>query len=206
MSSAPVGPVYVSVPMDLPTSAYVILGMLRLGPLDEARHGPRSGYDIQRSVDVSVRFFWNLSPAQIYPELKRLEKAGLAQGRSEPRGRRKRRVYELTPAGEAELQAWLRRPEPTPFEVRDLALLKLFFADALDTEDALELVRALRSRSELTLDELRTRAMRGAEISQQKGDQFPLAAGILGFRLHELLIKFADDLEAEIKAQQRTSA
>jgi len=95
--------------MELSPSAYVILGMLRLGPLDAPDHGPRSGYDIQRSVAHSVRYFWNLSPAQIYPELKRLEKAGLAKGRANPRGKRKRHVYELTSAGELELQDWLRR-------------------------------------------------------------------------------------------------
>jgi DNA-binding PadR family transcriptional regulator len=184
--------------MELSTAAYVILGMLRLGPLDEPRHGARSGYDIQRSLAVSVRYFWNLSPAQIYPELKRLEQAGLARGHPAPRGKRKRRVYELTPAGQAELQAWLRRPDPAAFEVRDLALVKLFFADAVDADDARQLARAIRLRSEAALDELRNRAIRGAEISQQKGDRFPLATGALGLALHELLVNFARGLEEEI--------
>ena len=55
--------------MDLNPTAYVILGMLR----NEAR----SGYEIKRMVDRSTRFFWAASYGQIYPELRRLEDAGL---------------------------------------------------------------------------------------------------------------------------------
>jgi DNA-binding PadR family transcriptional regulator len=39
------------------------------------RAGPRSGYDIKRVVDKSIRF-WAASYGQIYPELKWLEEAG----------------------------------------------------------------------------------------------------------------------------------
>ena len=47
-------------------------------------------------VDSSTRFFWAASYGQIYPELRRLEQAGLVEGRSEPHGGRGRTVYELT--------------------------------------------------------------------------------------------------------------
>src|SRR4051794_26733567 len=75
-------------PMDLSPTAYVILGMLRLGK--------RTGYDIKQLVDKSTRFFWAASYGQIYPELKRLEEAGLIRGEADPQGGRQRRAYELT--------------------------------------------------------------------------------------------------------------
>jgi PadR family transcriptional regulator, regulatory protein AphA len=116
-------------------TAYVILGMLALDV--------RTGYDIKASVDQSTRFFWAASYGQIYPELRRLEGAGLIEGKSSPTGARKRREYTLTDAGRAELLRWLEAPAPMP-ELRDESLLKLFFADALPLEQALEQLQVRR--------------------------------------------------------------
>ena len=77
---------------------------------------------------------------QIYPSLRRLQQAGLITGADDPRGRRRRRVYEITGAGEAALRQWLRRTEPMPFELRDIGLVRLFFADALTPGEASELL------------------------------------------------------------------
>jgi PadR family transcriptional regulator, regulatory protein AphA len=107
--------------MKLSPTAYVILGLLSWGP--------KSGYDIKAVVDESTRFFWAASYGQIYPELKRLEEAGLIAGEKQPQGGRRRTVYTLTPEGSARLQEWLE-VEPETYELRDEALLKLFFASA----------------------------------------------------------------------------
>ena len=74
----------------------VVLGLLALGPL--------SGYDIKTIVDRSTRFFWAASYGQIYPELRRLEQAGLVAGESVPTGARPRRVYSLTAEGRKQLR------------------------------------------------------------------------------------------------------
>ncbi|TML25153.1 MAG: PadR family transcriptional regulator [Actinobacteria bacterium] len=146
----------------LEPASYVVLGMLRLGA--------RSGYDIKRAVDVSTRFFWTISPAQIYPNLRRLERAGLVRGRSEPRGRRPRRLYELTSEGEAELAAWLRRDEPLTWELRDAGTLKLFFADALEPAEAAEVLAGIRRRGDgRHLSPARTRAD-GSRLTPAEGD------------------------------------
>src|SRR4051794_19859596 len=105
---------------DLSPTARVILGLLRFNP--------RTGYDIKSVIEVSTRFFWGASYGQIYPELKRLEGAGLVASEPSPRGARKRTVYRLTPAGEQALQAWLTDREHVVFEYRDEWLLRLFFA------------------------------------------------------------------------------
>jgi PadR family transcriptional regulator AphA len=130
----------------LSATAYVILGMLRKGPM--------SGYEIKALVDNSTRFFWAASYGQIYPELKRLSAAGLVEGLDSPTGGRKRTVYEVTADGEEELKAWLRQP-PEVFEMRDEGLLKLFFADALPAAEAIEIVREMRARREAVNRQLR---------------------------------------------------
>lgn len=124
--------------MELSGTAYVILGMLRLGK--------RTGYEIKQLVDNSTRFFWAASYGQIYPELKRLEDAGLVRGAPDPQGGRQRRAYDLTPEGERVLDEWLATPDVSVYEARDLALLKLFFADGLPAADAAALARAASDR------------------------------------------------------------
>lgn len=89
---------------------------------------PRSGYEIKAFVDKSTSFFFSAGFGSIYPELKRLREAGLIAGTDEPTGDRRRVTYKLTSAGEDALQRWLGS-EPAPIELRDEALLQVFFAE-----------------------------------------------------------------------------
>ena len=133
---------------DLTPTGRVILGMIRLGR--------RTGYDIKQLVDVSARFFWSASYGQIYPELKRLERAGLISGEDDPAGGRPRTVYTLTAAGERALDEWLGSPEELVWELRDEALLKLFFAAGRDDDELRALMRAARARSQDVAERLRS--------------------------------------------------
>lgn len=109
--------------MHLTPTAKAILGLLFFGP--------KSGYEIKGMVDRSTRFFWAASYGQIYPELKRLDEAGLLTGVDDPQGGRARTVWSLTAAGEETLRAWLGSP-PETYELRHEGMLKLFFSDALE--------------------------------------------------------------------------
>ena len=132
--------------MDLSPTAYVVLGMLRLGL--------RSGYDIKQLVDKSTRFFWAASYGQIYPELRRLAAAGLIEGKASPQGGRKRNVYMLTQAGRTHLRAWLDT-DPQVYELRDEALLKLFFANANGGASAASTLDAKRRTHEQVVQRLK---------------------------------------------------
>jgi DNA-binding PadR family transcriptional regulator len=171
---------------ELGAPAYVVLGMVRLGA--------RSGYEIKQAVENSIRFFWTISQAQIYPSLHLLEEAGLITGRADPQGRRPRRVFQTTEAGEAALRDWLTRDEPMPFELRDTGLLKVFFADALDREQALALLRAVRQRS---ADRVRTlRAIEpAAKAAEAKGNLYPGLTLQLGIAYHQAIIDVCADFE-----------
>jgi DNA-binding PadR family transcriptional regulator len=121
--------------MEATAVTWAILGLLA--------QRPRSGYDLKQAVDRTIRHFWAASYGQIYPELKRLEDAGWIAGKDSSNGSRPRREYRLTPAGRRALVDWLHGEE-TRMELRDESLLRLFFADALPTGDALGLLRARR--------------------------------------------------------------
>jgi DNA-binding PadR family transcriptional regulator len=120
----------------LSPTARVILGLLAWQP--------HTGYEIKQMTDRSTRFFWGASYGQIYPELRRLEDAGLVGSREEPRGRVPRRVYRLTAAGRRALDAWLEAPDESN-EIRDEGLLKLFFADLMSPEQRLDLIARRRA-------------------------------------------------------------
>jgi PadR family transcriptional regulator, regulatory protein AphA len=132
--------------MELSPTARVLLAMIR--------NGRRTGYEIKQLVDVSTRFFWAASYGQIYPELKRLEQAGLVKGEDEPSGGRQRRAYSLTAAGDEALDAWLRSEDEPLYELRDEALLKLFFSNELTDPERLRIVRQMRARHQAVVDGL----------------------------------------------------
>ncbi|MGA2653795.1 MAG: PadR family transcriptional regulator [Terracidiphilus sp.] len=102
-------------------TAYVILGILAI-------HPHQSGYEIRKTIQQSVGFFWGESFGQIYPTLKRLAAEKLiVPSSSGSTARANRQEYSITPAGHDVLQQWLALPyrDDPP---RNEFLLKLFFA------------------------------------------------------------------------------
>jgi PadR family transcriptional regulator AphA len=176
----------------LSPSAYVILGMIRLGR--------RSGYEIKQAVQLSIRFFWTISQAQIYPTLESLERSGLIQGRDEPQGRRPRRVYDVTPAGESALAKWLVDDEPLSFELRDTGLLKIFFADLLDRQPALELIDKLQRRSRERVAQLEAIRPAGESVADDEGYAFPLITLRLGVAYHQAIADECAAIEQELRS------
>ena len=173
------------------------VGKVILGAL---RRKPRTGYEIRRLVDRSARFFWAASYGQIYPELARLEDAGLVVGTNEPRGGRRRRVYRLTPAGRNALRGWLVAPG-SGSELRDEGLLKLFFADALSWGEAVELVRSVRAERQTVLDRLRE-----IDRTRPRGvGAFPPLVLAFGIELHEWMVDWYERLETELAEGVRGS-
>ncbi len=115
---------------------------------------PRSGYEIKQLVDTSARFFWAASYGQIYPELKKLEKAGLVTGADSSQGARQRTTFKLTAEGRRAAREWIEEP-PEVLEMRDEGLLKLFFAGSIDPKRAAEVARERAAISRQKAAELR---------------------------------------------------
>jgi DNA-binding PadR family transcriptional regulator len=105
-------------------------------------------------VDSSARFFWAASYGQIYPELKKLEKAGLIVGDDSSRGARQSTSFRLTAEGRRAARDWIRTP-PSVLETRDEGLLKLFFAGAVDPKRASEIARERAAISRAKAEQLR---------------------------------------------------
>jgi PadR family transcriptional regulator AphA len=102
-----------------PTS-YIVLGLLEFA-------GESTPYGLKQLVSSSVGNFWTLHHAQLYTEPERLAKGGYVSEKRERSGRR-RRLYEITAKGRAALEGWRSEPTTTSLgELREPALLKLFF-------------------------------------------------------------------------------
>jgi DNA-binding PadR family transcriptional regulator len=95
-----------------------------LGLLDMS--GEATPYELKQAVALTLGNFWSVQHAQLYSEPERLAKAGYLSERREEGGRRRRR-YSLTAKGRAALAEWREEPTDQLSELRDLALLKLFF-------------------------------------------------------------------------------
>jgi DNA-binding PadR family transcriptional regulator len=180
----------------LSPTAKVILGFLRFRP--------RSGYDIKRSVELSTQFFWGASFGQIYPELGRLERAGLVEVDHSAETGRRRKVFRLTRAGERAFDEWLRSDSEL-FQYRDEGLLKLFFGDLVDLEAVLDNVRRMRVWREEALVFFRTQIEPHAQEDAEAGHPFPHLALQYGIAMLEgqaaWLAAAERDLEARLTAR-----
>ncbi|MEA2409225.1 MAG: hypothetical protein QOE69_3344 [Thermoleophilaceae bacterium] len=101
-----------------PTS-YIVLGLLEFA-------GESTPYTLKQLVAGSVGYFWTLQHAQLYTEPERLAAAGYLTETREETGRR-RKLYAITPRGTEALERWRTDPTTDLAELREPALLKLFF-------------------------------------------------------------------------------
>jgi DNA-binding PadR family transcriptional regulator len=101
-----------------PTS-YIVLGLLELA-------GESTPYALKQLAARSVGYFWTLQHAQLYTEPERLAEAGYVTEKREETGRR-RKLYALTDRGREALEEWRTESTTELAELREPALLKLFF-------------------------------------------------------------------------------
>jgi DNA-binding PadR family transcriptional regulator len=173
--------------MRLKPSSYLILGMLN--------RGLQTGYAVKRGVDRSTRFFWAASLAQVYPELAALEEDGYVVSADDPHGARPRKTHRLTAKGEGALGDWLRSERAPHLEFRDEGLLRLFFADAIELDQALDLIKRLRIRAEAIERDFRSEIL---PIAEQASGRFPLTVAREGADYFAWRANWFRQLETEI--------
>jgi DNA-binding PadR family transcriptional regulator len=147
--------------MERSQTQYVLLGILAI-------HPNQSGYEIRKTIEQSVGFFWGESFGQIYPTLKRLVAEGsivASASKSNPTARRQE--YSITPRGREALERWLAIPyrEDPP---RDEFLLKLFFANEAGPDVAIAHIRRFQERN----GQILTTLEQIEAISRPHGSQF----------------------------------
>lgn len=95
-----------------------------------------TGYDAAKRFSGSVGHVWHAPDSQIYPELRRMEQAGLVDGKQVPWGPRStKKQYSITVLGIEAFREWMCTPvEYTP--ARNVHHLQAAYFEWTDTEHA----------------------------------------------------------------------
>ena len=163
--------------------SYLVLGLIGL-------RGASTPYQLKRAASRSINYFWPFPHSQLYGEPERLAAAGLLSEEREEAGRR-RKLYSLTPLGKQALEDWLATPPGTIFEMRDMAVLQLFFGEFTSRETIVRLaedqVRLYRER--LAVYQTIADQHHTAPMSQRR-----MAPLELGIRMAQACIDFWSDI------------
>lgn len=165
------------------TTSYVILGIIEL-------RGPSTSYDLKRAVGNSVGHFWQFPHSMLYSEPARLATHGLLRTEEENEGRR-RRTYSITDKGRTALAEWLKAPTDDVFQIRNVAEIKLFFAELVDP-------RYIISLAERQAEAHRTRLATYEEMKEKFGKHTHLKLRMvplqLGMELERTALNFWESL------------
>jgi DNA-binding PadR family transcriptional regulator len=190
--------------MYLPTTSYVILGLLTFREM--------SGYDLKQLINKSItHFYWSPAKSQIYGELRRLESQGLVTMREVPQTLRPdKRLYRITSQGTEAMQKWLENSGVEPDSYKSALLLKVFFGHMLSPNTIGELLEERRQQVEHDLaacqkkvEELRTQV----EGSKAEDDLFfPLLTLQRSIALFQTDLSWIDATLAQFKQRQEQAS
>jgi hypothetical protein len=91
-----------------------------------------------------------------------------------------------------------------PFELRDVGMMKLFFADALDRDQAAALLSEVKSRSEAQIATLRT-IEPAARAADEDGNVYPMLTLHMGMAFHQAMIEVCDVFKKERDQKERVA-
>lgn len=178
--------------MSLP---HAILGVLNTWPM--------SGYDLKTQVfDHSVAHFWPAVLPQIYRELEKMEQAGWVASQIQvQQGKPNRRVYHISPSGQAELLRYLRSDNPPPAQ-REAFLVQLFFSVYLSNAEIVE-----RLAYQRTVHLERLRALQAIHIPPQppsspedRRERITALTLQMGLRYEQMYIDWLEECMTQVQS------
>jgi PadR family transcriptional regulator, regulatory protein AphA len=124
---------------NLTETSYAILGHLSLRRW--------TAYELSRSINRSLRWFWSRAESRIYAEVNRLADHGLVTAHRTAVGARPRTAYAITTKGRRALAEWLGAPTSGPdgFTLHFESLLRVHLARAGTREDLLRAIDDARA-------------------------------------------------------------
>lgn len=133
---------------------------MKLGLLALLSDGPTHGYQLKHDFEARTGGAWLLNVGQVYTTLQRLERDGLVAPAGDPDD--ERRVFRITDAGRAAIDAWYAEPVVASAPPRDELAIKVLLALAADEVDVRGVLQRQRTA---TLEQLQeyTRLKRTAD-------------------------------------------
>jgi DNA-binding PadR family transcriptional regulator len=95
---------------------------------------PMTGYELAKTFDASIGFYWKANHQQIYRELTKLRDRGHIEGCEVVQsGKPNKLIYTLTSEGRSALRHWAARPSVPP-SIKDDLLVRLYALDSIDID------------------------------------------------------------------------
>ncbi len=165
---------------------------------------PMTGYELAKTFDSSIGFFWKANHQQIYRELTRLRERGHVQAREVVQsGKPNKLVYTLTPDGRAALRHWAARPSSPP-SIKDDMLVRLCALEAIEMAPmrADLMARLEHHRDRLARYErvLKKRFPQGAESLDDTGKLLALR---LGLRHERAVVEWCEEALQTLQGTDR---
>jgi len=155
---------------------------------------PMTGYELAKTFETSIGFFWKADHQQIYRELTRLRERGHVQAQEVVQtGKPNKLVYTLTAEGKAALRHWAARPSSPP-SIKDDLLVRLCALEAIDIDsmraDLMARLEHHRDRLHRYERMLTKRFPHGAETLDDTGK---LLALHLGLRHERVVVEWCEE-------------
>lgn len=166
---------------------YVLLGLLR----DE----DMNGYEIKKNIENRMKFFWNESYGQIYPELKILVEEGKLKKYEDERNTTKRNnfKYSITEEGLREFNQWMKE-DCEEDSIRSEKTLKYFLAT---DDNKIEIINNLKE--DIILGEKKINLLKTYKdqikkyIDVHNNHKYLIEVIDLGIKQEEVKVKWAKD-------------
>lgn len=105
---------------------YLLLGLLMLSPM--------TGYELQQFIRKNLALICSHSAGSVQTALAKLEKDGRIAAQETTTGRRRKKTFFITQAGQDAFSAWVAQPMRAD-KVKNMELSRLFFAGLARPEE-----------------------------------------------------------------------
>jgi DNA-binding PadR family transcriptional regulator len=155
---------------------------------------PMTGYELAKTFDASIGFYWKANHQQIYRELTKLRDRGHIEGCEVVQtGKPNKLIYTLTSEGRAALRHWGARPSVPP-SIKDDLLVRLYALDSVDIEPLrADLMARLEHHRDRCARYERILGKRFPDGTASRADVGKLLALRLGVRHERIVVEWCEE-------------
>ena len=165
-----------------------------------------TGYDLKKTFDSSLNFFWSAQTSQVYRDLGNLEEKGYASHTVvNQEDRPDKKIFKITDEGKKAFIDWLK-DYPKDNVTRDQLLVHLFFSASLDLNVVKREIKFYKKIQEENLEKIENNEVLKSEVKEgfEKEKMFWQLCALKGKYAYEANIKWAENVleilkEYEIK-------
>lgn len=166
---------------------HILLGLLHEKPM--------SGYELKKTIDYTVGFFYSTSFGSLYPALKRLEEKEYVIAEKVEGDSKNKKIYTVQKAGKEAFKKWLGQPLKSS---KNEHLIKIFFIDYLDEEKRSYLLEEFQfnlKKERLMLKEVEQIVIGElAELTNPQDFYYRLSVLQYGIRHFEMELEWLEDI------------